>query len=379
MKLFVKALVIVVVMVAIPLSVCFSGQLEFSTSPSKNQGEKWRVGYYEGGNYIDYKEVLSETIYGLMELGWIEKDTIPETKGDYTTTIWKWLSTEAKSDYIEFVQDGYYSSHWSDFLRKSASNHLNYRLKQRGDLDLVIAMGTWAGQDLANNNHQTPVLVLTATDPVAAGIVKSADDSGIDHVYAHTDPKLYTRQLNIFYNIFKFKKLGIAYEDSLSGRSYTALEYIEWEAREKGFEILRCFTHSDVEDRRHAEESVIECYEGLAQRVDAIYITQQGGVTEHSLKKIVAAANKYNIPTFSQAGSNEVEQGVLLSMSRAGFKFDGKLYASVMAKVFNGARPRDIKQNVPLPPKLALNMTTAKEIGFTPPFVLLGATEEVYR
>jgi ABC-type uncharacterized transport system substrate-binding protein len=313
-----------------------------------------------------------------MALGWIQKQDIPETSGDYTTSIWHWLSTEAKSDYIEFVQDGYYSAHWSKLLRSSAATHLTYRLNTKKDIDLMIAMGTWAGQDLANNKHQTSVLVLTATDPVSAGIVKSADDSGIDHVYAHTDPKLYARQLEIFYSLFKFKKIGIAYEDSVTGRSYTALDYIEWASREEGFDIERCFTKSDVEDRRLAEKSVIDCFEKLGPKVDALYITQQGGVNEHSMGKIVEIANRYKIPTFSQAGSYEVEQGILLSMSRAGFSFDGTLYAAVIAKVLNGAKPRDIDQNVPLPPKLALNMKTAKEIGYNPPLVLLGATAEIY-
>ncbi len=45
----------------------------FSTKPTLNHGEKWRIGYFEGGEYYDYKGWFIATIAGLMETGWIEK------------------------------------------------------------------------------------------------------------------------------------------------------------------------------------------------------------------------------------------------------------------------------------------------------------------
>ena len=71
-----------------------------NTAPKKNGDKKWRIAYYEGGEYIDYKGELISTIKGLMELGWIEHSEIPEDKGESTKITWEWLSTKAKSNYI---------------------------------------------------------------------------------------------------------------------------------------------------------------------------------------------------------------------------------------------------------------------------------------
>lgn len=43
-----------------------------------NKGNKWRIGYYEGGPWQDYRESLKAVAEGLMERGWIEKQTLPQ-------------------------------------------------------------------------------------------------------------------------------------------------------------------------------------------------------------------------------------------------------------------------------------------------------------
>jgi hypothetical protein len=93
---------------------------------------------------------------------------------------------------------------------------------------------------------------------------------------------------------------------------------------------------------------------------------------------LVNIANKNRIPTFSQSGSEEVKQGFLLSLSQAGFHYVGEFHAETFAKVFNGARPNQLSQLFEEPPKVAVNLKTAKIIGFNPPLLLLGAADEIY-
>ncbi|MCB1763829.1 MAG: ABC transporter substrate-binding protein, partial [Gammaproteobacteria bacterium] len=96
----------------------------FSTTPVTNNGKKWRIGYYEGGEYIDYQKVLQETAKGLMRLGWIETTQIPVQSGEKTDALWHWLGKVVKSDYIEFVSDAHYSANWDDKLRKSVVDQI---------------------------------------------------------------------------------------------------------------------------------------------------------------------------------------------------------------------------------------------------------------
>ncbi len=177
----------------------------FGTSPVLNDGQKWRVVFYEGGPHSNYYHYLEATILGLMKLGWIERADLDkiQSKNKDTRRLWNWLARDARSDYLEFVADGYYSANWDDQQRRENRGRILESLKRDTDIDLVIAMGTWAGLDLANDEHSVPTVVMSTSDPVESGIIQSVDDSGYDHVHARVDPYRYERQLRIFHDLIK--------------------------------------------------------------------------------------------------------------------------------------------------------------------------------
>ena len=375
------ATIIVSLMIAVAVSFTTAGatgKATFGMEPMLKNGQKWRIAYYEGGEYIDYQQIFTETIKGLMNLGWIKVSDIPKQTGEQTKDLWKWLSTQAQSDYIEFVADAHYSANWDDELRKKTVENIIARINGRKDIDLLIAMGTWAGKDFANDRHRTPTIVLSASDPLSAGIIKSVEDSGFEYLHATVDPFRFERQVRVFHEIIGFKKLGLAYEDSVNGKSYAAIDVVKKVAAERNFEVVSCFTKSDIADTDEAEKSVIECFEKLSKTCDAIYVTQQGGVNRRSIPELVEIVNANHIPTFSQSGSEEVKYGFLVSISQAGFRYVGEFHAQTIAKVLNGAKPNQLDQLFEEPPKIAINMKTAEVIGFDPPVVLLGATDEIF-
>ncbi len=350
----------------------------YSTAPTTNNGVKWRIGYYEGGPHNNYYHYLIATVEGLMELGWIEKKIIPTINGKNNRETWSWLNKNLRSDYIEFVDDGFYTAEWDTNKRAKCRASLIQRLNTKKDIDLIIAMGTWAGKDMANNSHKTPTMVMSTSDPIGSGIIKSIEDSGYDHVHARVDPTRYERQVRIFHDLIGFKKLGVAYEDSVYGRTYAAIDPIEKVAKERGFEIVRCYTQSDIANLQKAGDSVIRCFEELAGKVDAIYVTQQGGVNTDTIDQLVMLSIQNQIPTFSQLGSAEVQKGLLLSISRGGHKHVGQFHAATFAKVFNGAKPRQLNQLFEEPPKFAINLKTAEEIGLYLYADFLAAADEIY-
>ena len=377
----IKSLCLIMVcylMVPVVLAGSYTDKGAFPAEPVMNGDQRWRIGYFEGGEYTDYQKILIETVKGLMQKGWIEKVEVPDQEGEQTALFWQWLRG-VDSKYLEFVKDAHYNAQWHETQRDQIAEEIVSRLNHENDIDLMIAMGTWAGKALSNDRHSTATMVLSASDPLAAGIIKSVDDSGFDHIHATLDPNRYERQVRVFHDIVNFKTLGVAYEDSDNGRSYAALDVIENLSKERGFKVVRCFTLSDITDSGKAEASVIECFNELAPKVDAIYVTVQGGVTGKSIGKLVSIANKHRVPTFSQSGSEEVSKGLLLSLSQAGFRYVGEFHASTFAKVFNGALPNQLTQLFEEPPRMAVNLKTAEVVGFNPPLLLLGAADEVYR
>lgn len=333
-------------------------KVEFSESPPAQITKKWRIGYYEGGPYHYYPKTLTAIVEGLADLGWMEPVTIPPQENENDTDkLWAWLSGNIRSKYLEFVGNAYYSCNWDTEHRKKNKQSAVRRLKEGRDIDLMIVMGTWAGQDLVNNEHSVPTIVCGTSDAVTSKIIKSGEDSGYDHVHAHFDPGKYVTQIRAFHDIFGFKRLGVAFENTVDGRSYAAIEDIQKIAGEREFKIVECHI-SETEP----ENAVVKCARELAPKIDAFYITLHRSVNKETLPKILAVMNARKIPTFSQSGPSEVRQGVLLSVADPNFKLLGKFHAKAIAKTINGAKPRDLNQILELPLKIAFNEATAKEI-----------------
>ncbi|QTA89623.1 ABC transporter substrate-binding protein [Desulfonema magnum] len=332
-----------------------------STEPKLNNGARWRIGYYEGGEYINYQKNLITTLKGLMELGWIEPCEIPQQKGIQTRELWEWLETKAKSKYLRFVSDFHYSAKWDAAIRKKMTSEIIGRLNRK-DIDLMFIMGTWAGQDIANNKHKTPAMLMSCSDPVAAGIIKSVDDSGYEHLHVRVDPFRHERQIRVFYDIIKFKKLGVAYKNTVDGRSYAAISTIKKLAKERGFELIPCHIKSGMEPKAD-EENVKACFRTLAKKADAIYVTLQSGINKNTVPELVKIVNSQRIPTFSQAGPDEVKKGFLMTITFVDFNRVGKFYAETAAKILNGAKPRQLPMYCNQIYKWHVNFETAEKIG----------------
>lgn len=357
-----------------------SAKDNYSYQPIANAGKKWRIGYYQGGFSSAYYPYLFATVKGLSDLGWVERFELPVNRDHDTQALWSWLINNVKSNYIEFVADAYYNANWDSNQRTVIRKNIIDRLNNKKDIDLIIAMGTWAGKDLATKEHATPTMVMSTTDPLKAGIIASNEDSGLDHVFARVDPGRWERQIRIFHKLIGFKKLGIAYENSNLGRSYAAIDIVDKIAKEKGFEVIKCFTQDDIPDSDVASASVIKCFEDLASQVDALYVVIQSGINAKSIPKLVSIANKYRIPTFSQQGSDEVRYGFLMSIAReGGFAPVGRFLAISMAKIFNGAKPRQLTQVFEEAPAIAINLKTAETIGLYLHAEVLAAADEIYR
>ncbi len=142
----------------------------------KPDGTKWRIGYYEGGAYNDYVPVTKAALARLAKLGWLPDAAMRCVDGAKDSSgLWACLS-DNPGDYLEFPKDARWSANWEDERRAANRADFIKRARERHDLDLVFALGTWAGQDLASDEHDIPVVVCSTSNAIASGIIKSAED-----------------------------------------------------------------------------------------------------------------------------------------------------------------------------------------------------------
>ena len=350
----------------------------YNTTPVTHNGEKWRIGYLEGGPYANYQSILRQMIKNLMDSGWIEPESIPESRDESETkTLWDFLSGKSQSHFLEFAPENYWSCKWENKLREKLKPVIINRLKTHNGIDLMLAFGTWAGQDLVNDRHHTATMVLSASNAVQSGIMKRVDDSGYDHVHVWIDPEKNERQIRLFHDITGFKRLGIAYENDSDGRSYAGMDTVLKLSRELDFQIIECRVPIDIGiDLK--EEKLIHCYEQLAPTIDSMYITEHAKLTKNSIPKLLSPLFKYKIPMFAQTRYDLVEYGIMMGVDRSNFKPDADFYVQTFASILNGAKPRDLPQTFESPLDIVINLESARKIGFRFPIDILASAFEVH-
>lgn len=354
-----------------------SQSLADDTAPTLNKGKKWRIAYYQGGPIPFYSNIQKEVIGELMNLGWIKKSPLPDEVIPGKAPYWNWLCTEAVSDYLEFLPENGYSASWNPEKREQTRTALIKKL-QAGKIDLITAMGTWAGEDLINNQHSTPTLLFCASTFQDTGILKSVEDSGFDHVSAMLDPTFFERQLRMYFRLTGFHTLGIAYENTDEGLRYSSIRTVEKLSQELGFSVNRCEVLDTTDDRKKSRASCLSCYNELSENSDAIFITSLLCADEE-IETLAKLFKEKKVPSYSVFGSTHAEKGILLTSSApAAYREHGKRSAHRIAKVLNGTKPRSIPQVTEIPLFLSINTATAKEINFTVPPAISRIAHDIY-
>lgn len=358
---------------------------DVKTTPTLNEGKKWRIAYYEGGPWANYHKTMMAVVKGLMEKGWIEKKPIPDFPDpDDNRPVWRWLNHSVNSAFLDFIADGYWSSYWNSEMRRGNREACIDRLK-RGDVDLIIAMGTWGGKDLANNRHSVPTFVMSTTDPVASGIVRSPEDSGFDHVIARCEPNRYIRQINLCYDIFRFNAIGVIYDArDPEGRVLGHVDKLETVGADRGFRVVAChspgvdYKDGPVFDKQSAVQAYRKCVRTLAPDIDVLYMGDHWGTNPEYLYETLKPLYDMGIPTWSGRETVLVKAGALMSISRPSFDYLIPFFSESIGKILNGARPRDLNQIFKGPLELAVNLEAARLTGYTVPPNVLKIANTVY-
>lgn len=147
-----------------------------------------------------------------------------------------------------------------------------------------------------------------------------------------------------------------------------------------GFSVVKCHSKDEnINDQAERDKSIVDCLNFLVGKVDALYLTQQSGINEKTVPKVVEWAKKNKIRTFSQSGSDEVKLGILMGTAPSRFNIIGEFEAIGVARVLNGVPIKSLKQTLVDPIFISINLTTANALEYRPPFQLMSVVEEIVR
>jgi putative ABC transport system substrate-binding protein len=227
------------------------------------------------------------------------------------------------------------------------------------NVDLVVAIATPTAQATAEvfRGSATPIVFSAVTDPIATGLVLSADDpSGNGNITGVSDLIDVASDLRLLKELdSSIKRIGMVYNPG-EANSNRLTEIAVAKAGEMGLSIVKAMADSTA--------NVSIAAQSLIGRVDAIYVTTDNTVVS-AIDAVVAAAEEAGI-LYLQADPTSLKFGPTIA---TGFDYyqQGILTGNVVAEILTGKKPNEIPVTYQSGAQVHLNLDAADKIGFVFP------------
>lgn len=296
--------------------------------------DPYQVVYYEAGNYSVYDETWSSTVHTLKEQGLLSKLEVRE----YISPGWD----KPNNTHDEIARD----------------------LMSRKDIDLIISMGTVASKYiLKNNNNKTPVITMALSDAKRSGIVVN-NKLVARNITTRYFPNRWLIVGDTFYNLVKFKNLGLVFNDTPEGHVYA--NYPQWQilSKKHGFKISFRYipmneTYGDVKE---ALSNLI-----VNSNIDAYYISSllPFNYNDPDCVKLLQYLAENKIPTFSRDGIEHVKLGAMLGLTGTDWDSVGKFHTRQIKEILIDKKlPKEVDFIYNNRFTLALNLKTLMMVGY---------------
>ncbi len=236
------------------------------------------------------------------------------------------------------------------------------------DVEIIFTFGTAATIAAKNATTRIPIVMISAGDPVRAGLVASlAKPGGNVTGFSIIAPELDAKRLALLREILPgAERVGILVN--------TANPYYEI-ARENSERAYRSIGVQpiivEVAGAGDLEKAVAE----FARRRAQALIVGSDNLLFSNRDLLMRAALRHGLPTI--VGDKEmIEAGGLLSLAIDDAEVN-RSFAYFLDKILRGAKPADLPVQQPTRFKLSINLKTAKALNLAIPQALLQRADEV--
>lgn len=227
------------------------------------------------------------------------------------------------------------------------------------EVDIVITNGLLASHEISRiEKLPKPVIAPIVADPVLQGLPQKNGRSGRHNLVYLADDHTIGADLDLFHNMLGFRHLAILV-DRLFLETLPELRQTTAAAKSRlGIEITLVPIESDVS----------AALEAMPADVDALYVPPLPRVSETQMRWLADQLTAKRLPSFALLGVDMLELGLL--MTGSGRDVDvtraTRRVALNLQSILLGTDAGELKVGLAQPQKLAINMRTARAIGYSP-------------
>ncbi len=348
---------------------------DFDLTPCKKpNGQPFKIAFMDLGPPIESSYLcLKGFVEGLQQLGYIN-ETIDFSKApEEFYGYYDYLTASDIGDYVSFEPEPYMidegdNKELGDMIQKKVTS---------GELDVIVATGTDPGLFLKSLDLPIPFLVCLATDPVASGIIDSAENTGNDKIWALVEPNPYGRQFEGYQSMLNFQKIGFVFIDEydlIAGNSeymnkadelsidYDVITFTEKESMSEDFDdkLLQSLKEQDMSDY----DAVLFAY---------------GTMNDNNAPMISDYMATIGVPSLVGDGDSISKNGGMMCLSCFDYESYGNYASMVISNVFHGENAGDQPCVFNSSPHIVMNLTCAQKTGFKVTVDLLNSIDKIYR
>ena len=351
---------------------------------AKTNGHPYKICYIDIDPYPPSGEMLYYLIKKLYDTGWIvfpDGKSMEDLPFDPTNLdagkFIDYLADMGTGDYISFSRDqNYYIA-----LEDDATVQANIRKGiLNGDVDLILCLGTSPGELAINKMaiRDTPIMVYYSVDPVASGLSKEQEYSGLDNVWCHTSSEVYKNQLAFYHDAYPFKKLGMVYYSE----SVAAVATYREAAKGLGvtLEEATIKTYEKAEEAENYYKNLEDAYRDMVDNrgIDAFLLSADMIKEAEKVPHFMDIFYEKNIPVFVQNSEFSVASGATMIMSASDAQSQAPFAIDAMVRIFGGEKPGSIYQKFIPSPYVTINLKSANRIGFDINDEIIRMAEKIY-
>lgn len=242
------------------------------------------------------------------------------------------------------------------------------QLMQNPAVDVVVGIGPVTSQLLATqSNYPKPTIATTIVNPELQKLpLTKQNTSGIKNFTYLVSPYVPKRDLEVFHQLYPFKKVGILLYDEILKAMPFVKTYFAQKTQQMGvqFELIPTNTNAS------------QALASLSKDIDAVYIGAIFRMSPNETKKLIEGINARKLPSFSLLGTPEVQMGTMAGIAPpSNRKRISRRVALNIQRSISGENLANFSVNIPFKERLVINMATVRAIDYYPTWSQLSEAE----
>ena len=234
-------------------------------------------------------------------------------------------------------------------------------------VDAIVAIGTPSAQAVVAGTKRIPIVFTAVTDPVQGQLTPSWEASGTN-VTGVSDVLELSKQMELVKQVVpNAKRLGIVYNPG-EANSVAVIESLK--------KILPDYGMTLVEAAAPRSVDVGSAARSLVGKVDVIYTNTDNNVVS-AYEALVKVGNDMKVPLIA-SDTDSVKRGAIAALGVNYYDL-GLQTGRIVARIFEGENPGDIKPQTSENIQLFVNLTAAEKQGVTLPQELIDSATEIIR